>query len=121
MTFEALLPNISQVNGPFKHLYIVGINADAITSNTKRAVNDVGDIPTQKLIEESLKNDSDYYIAAVVNADQYKDRSFNRMGYILGAEDSTTDIYGHTFHNRRLTANMKYFCRIFSISSTEEV
>ena len=119
-TFTALLPNISEENGPFKHLYVVVINADVLSS-TKRAVSEVKDIPTHQLIQESLKNDPDYYIAAAVKANQYMDRFVYKMLYILGVEDITTDVYSNRFYNRRLTTDIKYFCRIFSINSTEEV
>ena len=85
-------------------------------------VSNVTDLTTQQLIEESRRDDPDYYIAAVVNANQYNKKvNVYRMGYELGAEDSTTDTYGHKFNNRKLKVDLKYFFRVFSISSTEEV
>ena len=117
--FRALLPVVSTENGPFSHLYIVCINGDALISSTKRLVNDVKDLTTQQLLNESLRDNPNYYIAAVVNANQYI--KGYRMGYNLGTEDSTTDKYGHNFYNRKLTSGLKHFSRVFSISSTQEV
>ena len=117
----ALLPVVGDENGPFSHLYIVCINGDEISS-TKRMVSDVKDITTQELLEESMIVDNPkYYIAAVVNENQYKEADVYRMGYNLGAEDRTTDSYDHEFRNRKLKVNLKYFFRVFSISSTPEV
>ena len=97
------------------------INGDALIS-TKRLVNDVKDLTTQQLLEESLRDNPDYYIAAVVNATQYNEEvDVYRMGYKLGTEDSTIDTYGHKFHNRKLISGLKHFFRVFSISSTQEV
>lgn len=93
------------------------INGDVISEHV---VSDVEGITTQELLEESTKPSPKYYIAAVVNASQYVDGY--RMAYILGAEDYTTDAYGHVFYNRQLRDNnFKYFFRVFSISSTQEV
>ena len=91
------------------------INIDAI-SGTEYAVED---ITTQELLKESMKDSPTYYVAAVVNASQYLDGY--RMAYILGAEDYTTDAYGNIFYNRQLSNNFKYFFRVFSIDSTQEV
>ena len=93
---------------------------DDVLSNSERTVSNVEDITTQELLEESTKASPSYYIAAVINASQYVDG--NRMAYILRAEDYTTDAYGHVFYNRQLRDNnFKYFFRVFSISSTQEV
>ena len=95
------------------------INSDML-SNTGHVTSNVEVITTQELLEESTKTSPNYYIAAVINASQYIDGY--RMAYILGAEDYTTDIYGHVFYNRQLRdKNFKYFFRVFSISSTQEV
>ena len=78
-------------------------------------VENVEEITTQELLAESMEDSPQYcYIAAVVNASDYVDGC--RMAYILGAEDYTTDTYGHKFYNRQLKD-----IRIFSISSTLEV
>ena len=84
-------------------------------------VENVEEITTQELLAESMEDSPQYYyIAAVINASDYVDGY--RMAYILGAEDYTTDTYGHRFYNRQLKdKNFKYFFRIFSISSTLEV
>ena len=116
--FRALLPVVSDENGPFSHLYIVCINGSVLTS-TKRMVINVKDLTTQELLEKSSRDNPDFYIAAVVDATQYKENY--RMGYRLGAEDSTTDKYGHEFNNRKLISGLKHFFRVFSINSTEEV
>ena len=99
----------------YSHLYIVVVNSSMISDSEYVAE----DITTQELLEESMKEFPNYYIAAVVNASQYVDGY--RMAYILGAEDYTTDAYGHIFYNRQLSNNFKYFFRIFSINSTQEV
>ena len=116
--FRALLPVVSDENGPFSHLYIVCINGSVLTS-TKRMVINVKDLTTQELVKESSKDNPDFYIAAVVDATQYEENY--RMGYRLGAEDSTTDKYDHEFNNRKLISGLKHFFRVFSINSTEEV
>ena len=100
------------------HLYIVVINSDVI-SKTKRMISSAKDITTQELLEETMKNSSLYYIAAVVNSSQYVDGY--RMGYILGAEDYTVDADGHLFYNKKIRSGLKYFFRVFSVSSTQEV
>ena len=95
------------------------INGD-VQSGTEHIVSNVEDITTQELLEESTKASPKYYVAAVINASQYMDGY--RMAYILGAEDYTTDAYGCVFYNRQLRDdNFKYFFRVFSISSTQEV
>ena len=97
------------------HLYIVVIYSDTISGTEYVAE----DITTQELLEESMKDSPKYYVAAVVNANQYVDGY--RMAYILGAKDYTTDAYDNTFYNRELSNNFKYFFRVFSIDSTQEV
>jgi len=77
------------------------------------------DITTQELLEESMKDSPLYYIAAVINASQYKRN--HRMRYYLGAGDNTTDAYDHVFHNKKLRKGLAYFFRVFSIDSTSEV
>jgi len=76
-------------------------------------------ITTEELLEESMKDSPLYYIAAVVNASQYKPN--HRMRYYLGAGDNTTDVKGHVFHNRKLRKDLAYFFRVFSIDSASEV
>ena len=95
------------------------INSDML-SNTGHVTSNIEALTTQELLEESAKPSPNYYIAAVINASQYIDGY--RMAYVLGAEDYTTDVYSHVFYNRQLRdKNFKYFFRVFSISSTEEV
>ena len=57
-----------------------------------------------------------FYIAAVVNASQYRDGY--RMRYALGADDNTTDTNGYVFHNRRVDSRYSVFFRVFSVNST---
>ena len=107
----------------FSHLYIVVVNNnvdDESQSVTAREVNeDVTKIPTKELIEASMSTSSQFYIAVVVNASQYVPG--NRMGYILGAGDNTTDPDGHVFYNREVKEGFEYFFRVFSADSTPEV
>lgn len=79
----------------------------------------VEDITTQEILDESTKASPSFYVAAVINADQYKDGY--RMQYSLGAGDKTTDVYGHTFRNRRIEESTLFFFRVFSISSKPQV
>lgn len=131
------MPVISTENGPFRlvdnndnvhinylsvsslthsHLYVVVINSDVIISSTKRMITSVEDITTRDLLQETNEEFPKYYVASVVNADQYLPD--HRMGYYLGAEDFTTDAEGHTFDNKELNAGSAYFFRVFSIDST---
>jgi len=77
---------------------------------------DTKSIPSQEL---RMNVFSSFYVAAVVNANQYI--SDRKMRYILGAGDSTTDADGFRFYNREVKGNIAYFFRVFSISSTSEV
>ena len=54
-------------------------------------------ISTERLLEESKKNNPLFYVAAVVNASQYV--LGKGLSYILGAGDNTTDINGQVFNN----------------------
>lgn len=130
------LPTVDTENGPFRlvsnslvffclfvssfysHLYIVVINSSLIGS-TKRTITSVEDITTKQLLNESMKISPSYYVAAVVNANQYVPN--RRMRYYLGAGDNTTDGDGHMFHNRELKKGLAYFFRVFSANSTLEV
>ena len=98
------------------HLYIVVIDSDVIINNTKRMITSVKDITTRDLLEETMKQFPLYYVAGVINADQYLPD--HRMGYYLGVEDITTDAEGHMFYNRELSVDLAYFFRVFSIDST---
>lgn len=103
----------------YSHLYIVVIDGNGFSS-TEDIFSNAENITTQELLEESMKDSPKYYIAAVVNASQYVDGY--RMAYLLGAEDYTTDANGYVFYNKQLlNNNFKYFFRIFSINSTQEV
>ena len=94
------------------------INSSVI-GNTKRTISSVEDITTKQLLDESMKASPLYYVAAVVNANQYILN--HRMRYYLGAGDSTTDAEGHMFHNKELKNGLAYFFQVFSIDSTLEV
>ena len=60
-----------------------------------------------------------FYVAAVVNVSQYV--LGKGLSYILGASDTTTDISGQVFFNRKVKESQFYFFRIFSLDSTPEV
>ena len=66
-----------------------------------------------------MNSSMQFYIAAVVNASQYRDG--HRMIYVLGARDSTTDADDNTFYNREISREYSFFYRVFSASSTSEV
>ena len=76
-------------------------------------------ISTTSLLEESLKSQPLFYVAAVVNVGQYV--LGKGLSYILGAGDTTTDITGQGFFNRKVKESQLYFFRIFSLDSTPEV
>ena len=90
-----------------------------VIGNTKRTISSVEDITTKQLLDESMKTSPSYYVAAVVNANQYIPN--HRMRYYLGAGDNTTDAEGRMFHNKELKKGLAYFFRIFSVDSTLEV
>ena len=86
---------------------------DNVITNTKS-------ISTATLLEESMKSHPLFYVAAVVNVNQYV--LGNRISYILGAGDNTTDINNQIFYNREeVKDDYFYFFRIFSFDSTSEV
>ena len=85
---------------------------DNVITNTKS-------ISTATLLEESMKSYPLFYVAAVVNVNQYV--LGNRISYILGAGDNTTDINSQIFYNRKVKDDYLYFFRIFSFDSTSEV
>ena len=87
-----------------------------VTDNT---ITNTESISTASLLEESMKSDPLFYVAAVVNVSQYV--LGKGLSYILGAGDNTTDINGQVFYNRKVTDNYFYFFRIFSFDSTPEV
>ena len=60
-----------------------------------------------------------FYIAAIVNANQYVPNY--RLKYILGAGDDTSDAEGHVFHNREVKIGLTYFFQVFSVNSTTKV
>jgi len=96
----------------FSHLYIIVVINDSVIEN-------IIEISTKSLVEESNKTTPLFFVAAVVNAIQYVPGY--RMSYILGAGDSTTDPDGRVFYNRKVHADNFYFYRVFSIDSTQEV
>jgi len=82
-------------------------------------IENVMEISTKDLLEESTKTTPLFYVAGVVNASQYVPGY--RMSYILGAGDNTTDPDGHVFYNREVYEDNLYFYRVFSSDSTQEV
>lgn len=86
--------------------------------NTTQVTN-VEDITTREILEETTNTAPLFYVAAVIDASQYKDGY--QMQYSLGAGDTTTDIYGHSFHNREVKTSTLFFFRVFSVNSTQEV
>ena len=98
------------------------IKRDAI-SRQKRTTDGVENITTQNLLKMSKQSNSDYYIAAVVYARDYRDQDKFRMGYVLGTKESTEDPNGNNFENRKLEleSDLQYFTRVFSVNSSIEV
>ena len=82
-------------------------------------VTDTEDITTEEILEETTKTSPLFYVTAVIHASQYRDGY--TMQYALGAGDTTTDDYGHTFRNREIQMSTLFFFRVFSVSSTPEV
>ena len=66
-----------------------------------------------------MKASPSYYVAAVVNANQYIPN--HRMRYYLGAGDNKTDAEGRMFHNKEPKNGLAYFFQVFSVDSTLEV
>ena len=86
---------------------------------TDNVITDTKSISTTSLLEESLKSHPVFYVAAVVNVSQYV--LGKGLSYILGVGDTTTDISGQVFFNRKVKESQFYFFRIFSLDSTPEV
>ena len=86
---------------------------------TDNLITNTESISTASLLEESLKSHPSFYVAAVVDVTQYV--LGKGLAYILGAGDTTTDISGQVFFNRRVKESQLYFFRIFSLDSTQEV
>ena len=86
---------------------------------TDNVITDVKSISTAKLLEESVKSRPLFYVAAVVNVSQYV--LGNKLSYILGTGDNTTDINNQVFYSRKVKDTYLYFFRIFSFDSTPEV
>ena len=95
----------------YSYLYIIVVTDNGVT-NTKS-------ISTASLLEESMKSRPLFYVAAVVNFSQYV--LGNKLSYILGAGDNTTDSNNQVFYNRKVKDNYLYSFRIFSFDSTSEV
>ena len=87
-----------------------------VTDNT---ITNTESISTASLLEESMKSDPLYYVAAVVNVSQYV--LGKGLSYILGAGDNTTDFNNQVFYNREVEDDYLYFFRIFSFDTTSEV
>ena len=87
-----------------------------VTDNT---ITNTESISTASLLEESMKSDPLFYVAAVVDVSQYV--LGKGLSYILGVGDNTTDINGQVFYNRKVKDNNFYSFRIFSFDSTPEV
>lgn len=86
---------------------------------TDNGVTNTKTISTASLLEESLKSHPLFYVAAIVNVSQYV--LGNKLGYILGAGDNTTDINDEVFYNRKVKDSYMYCFRIFSFDSTPQV
>ena len=86
---------------------------------TDNGVTNTKSISTANLLEESVKSRPLFYVAAVVNVSQYV--LGNKLSYILGTGDNTTDINNQVFYNRKVEDTYLYFFRIFSFDSTPEV
>ena len=86
---------------------------------TDNVITNTESISTTSLLEESLKSQPLFYVAAVVNASQYV--LGKGLSYILGVGDNTTDISGQVFFNKKMKESQLYFFRIFSLDSTPEV
>ena len=83
-------------------------------------IENVEEISTEHLLDETNKCSPLYYVAAVIYSDQYN--SDYTMSYILGAGDTTTDTTtGNKFYNRAVQGSNYLFYRVFSANSTEEV
>ena len=101
----------SYTNYLYSYLYIIAVTDDTVT--------DTKSISTASLLEESPKNHPLFYVAAVVDINQYV--LGKRLTYIMGIGDNTTYINGQVFYNRKVTDECCYFFRIFSFDSTHEV
>lgn len=82
-------------------------------------INDTKTLTTGELLSHTNGTSMLFYIAAVVNATQYRDGY--RMKYALGTGDNTTDVNGFIFHNRRVDGRYLIFFRVFSANSTLQV
>ena len=109
--FMAIMTIASYIILTYSYLYIIVVTDNVIT-NAKS-------VSTASLLEESLKSHPLFYVAAVVNVSQYV--LGNKLSYILGAGDNTTDINNQVFHNRKVKETYFYFFRIFSFDSIPEV
>jgi len=82
-------------------------------------IDNIMEISTKDLLEESMKTSPLFYVAAAVNA---VPGYTCWMSYILGAGDNTTDPNGRAFYNREvIKRTYLYFFRVFSADSTSEV
>ena len=86
---------------------------------TDNVITNIESISTASLLGESLNSRPVFYMAAVVNVTQYV--LGKGLAYILEAGDTTTDISGQVFFNRKVKENQLYFFQIFSLDSTPEV
>ena len=86
---------------------------------TDNIITNTESFSTASLLEESMKNDPLYYVAAVVNVSQYV--LGKGLSYVLGAGDNTVDVNGQVFYNRKIRENYFYFFRVFSLDSTPKV
>ena len=78
------------------------------------AITDMKNIMTQELLDHSMNSSMQFYIAAVINASQY--RNGHRIRYVLGASDFTTDADNNTF-----CRGYSFFYCVFSASNTSEI
>ena len=105
--------NIIIITSQFcSHLYIIVVINSSV-------INDSETLTTGELLNHTRDTSMLFYIAAVINASQYRDGY--RMRYSLGAGDNTTDMNGNVFHNRRVDSRYSVFFRVFSADSTSQV
>ena len=77
-------------------------------------------ITTEEILEETTRTSPLFYVAASIDASQYRDGY--TMQYSLGAGDTTTDPNGNVFYNdKEIIVTTLFFFRVFSVNSTNEV
>ena len=98
----------------YSHLYVIVYTISNTTLVTAEH------ITTREILEETTRASPLFYVAASIDASQYRDGY--TMQYSLGAGDTTTDPNGNVFHNdREIIVTTLFFFRVFSVNSTQEV